>query len=296
MREKLLHASTTFLFVLFAFTMTLSGCKQPSKPKKISDFIEVVSVDIDAKWDWFLIAYWHPKVELKFRNISEEPIKNDISVKYQFIIDDEIVDEGSRILHSKTDAAWDSGLSKTLEFSYVHDSRIKDLDKTPPRVRATFVFEDNSPIWNGVIEPKKYDDYIRQEMQKKRKASSTPRPTKAPDSKNNPSSLISGPHRSYYKSSYFKNGKFHDSIVISDSYLYETKRVIKSTSYAKVDLNDYFNPEEADWNYTELSNDEWEYLRSRNVFPCDTTISNYEFKGWYRINKWTETQNIDRNL
>lgn len=40
----------------------------------------------------------------------------------------------------------------------------------------------------------------------------------------------------------------------------------KSTSYVKVDLNDYFNPEEADWNRTELSDDEWEYLRSKNVF------------------------------
>ena len=58
----------------------------------------------------------------------------------------------------------------------------------------------------------------------------------------------------------------HDSIVISNTYFYETKRVIKSTSYVKVDLNDYFNPEEADWNRTELSDDEWEYLRSKNVF------------------------------
>lgn len=290
MKEKLLHTSITYLFPLLTFTMTLSGCKQPSKPKKISDFIEVVSVDIDAKWDWFLIAYWHPKVELKFRNISERPIKNDISVKYQFIIDDVIVDEGSRILHSKADAAWDSGLSKILEFSYVHGSRIKDLDKTPPRIKANFVFEDNSPIWNGVIEPKKFDDYIRHEMQKKRKASSTLRPTKAPDSKNNPSGLISGPYHSYYQSSYSKNGKMYDSIVISDTYLYENKRVTKSTSYAKVDLNDYFNPEEADWNATELYDEDIEYLRSKNVEHCDTVVQRKRFVGWYRINKWTETQ------
>lgn len=289
MKERLLCTSNASLFVLAVLTVILFGCKQPSKPKKISDFVEIESVDIDAKWDWFLVAYWHPKVEFKFRNISGQPISNDISVKYQFIIDDEIVDEGSKILHSKTDAAWDSGLSKTLEFSYVHDSQIKDLDKTPPRVRAKFVFEDNSPIWDGVIEPKKYDDYIRQKMQKEKKASATSRSAKAPNSKNNPSDLISGPHQSYYQSSYFKNGKLHDSIVISNTYLYETKRVIKSTSYVKVDLNDYFNPEEANWNATELYDKDIEYLRSKNVEHCDTTINNYEFKGWYRINKWTET-------
>lgn len=112
MKNKLLCISTANLFVLAVLSMILFGCQQPSKPKKISDFVEIVSVDIDAKWDWFLVAYWHPKIELKFRNISGQPINNDISVKYQFIIDDEIVDEGSKILHSKTDAAWDSGLLK----------------------------------------------------------------------------------------------------------------------------------------------------------------------------------------
>ena len=290
MKEKLLCTSNASLFVLAVLTMILFGCKQPSEPKKISDFVEIESVDIDAKWDWFLVAYWHPKIEFKFRNISGQPINNDISVKYQFIIDDEIVDEGSKILHSKTDAAWDSGLLKTLEFSYVHDIRIKDLDKTPPRIKAKFVFEDNSPIWNGIIEPKKYDDYIHQKMQKEGKATAKTHSIKASKSKNNPSGLISGPHQSYYKSSYFKNGKMHDSIVISNTYFYETKRVIKSTSYVKVDLNDYFNPEEADWNRTELSDDEWEYLRSKNVFHCDTTIQNNKLKGWYHISMWTETQ------
>lgn len=115
---------------------------------------------------------------------------------------------------------------------------------------------------------------------------------KAPKPKKKSSGLISGPFHSGSTISYIKNGIRHDSIVICDTYLYETKRMTKKTSYVKVDLNDYFNPEEADWNCTGLSDEEWEYLRSKNVFHCDTTICNYKFDGWYRINRWTETKNI----
>lgn len=115
---------------------------------------------------------------------------------------------------------------------------------------------------------------------------------KAPKPKKKSSGLISGPFQSGSTISYIKNGIRHDSIVICDTYLYETKRMTKKTSYVKVDLNDYFNPEEADWNCTGLSDEEWEYLRSKNVFHCDTTICNYKFDGWYRINRWTETKNI----
>ena len=79
------------------------------------------------------------------------------------------------------------------------------------------------------------------------------------------------------------------------SYIYETKIVVRKTSYVKVDLNDYFDPEEADWNYTELNDSEWEYLRNKNIFFCDTTIGNNELKGWYYINRWMETQNTNQD-
>ena len=119
--------------------------------------------------------------------------------------------------------------------------------------------------------------------------------TKTPRPKKKSSELISGPSRSCSKSIYFKNGRTYDSFVISDAYIYETndgktKRVVKSTSYEKVDLNDYFNPEEADWNATELSDEECKYLQSKNVYLCDTTIMNTELKGWYQIKKCTETK------
>lgn len=113
---------------------------------------------------------------------------------------------------------------------------------------------------------------------------------KIPEQKKNTSGLISGPHHSCTTSSYVKNGIRHDSIVICDTYLYETNMVAKKTSYVKVDLNDYFNTEEADWNCTGLNDEEWEYLHNKNVFRCDTTICNQKLKGWYHINKWTETK------
>lgn len=119
--------------------------------------------------------------------------------------------------------------------------------------------------------------------------------TKTPRPKKKSSELISGPSRSYEHSMRFKNGHAYDTFVISDVYIYRTnsgenKRVVKSTSYEKVDLNDYFNPEEADWNATELSDEECKYLQSKNVYLCDTTIMNTELKGWYQIKKCTETK------
>lgn len=119
---------------------------------------------------------------------------------------------------------------------------------------------------------------------------------KAPKSKKKSSGLIAGPYQSCASSFQVKNGRTYDTYVINDTYIYRTnngatKRVVKKTSYEKVDLNDYFNPEEADWNCTGLNDEEWEYLHSRKVFRCDTIICNQKLNGWYRINKWTETKN-----
>ena len=108
--------------------------------------------------------------------------------------------------------------------------------------------------------------------------------------KKEPTGLISGPIRSYTTSMQFKHGHTYETYDIHDTYIYrtnngETKRVVKSTSYEKVDLNDYFGPTKADWNYTELSADELEYLRNKNIIHCDTIIDDYKLKGWYHISK-----------
>lgn len=118
---------------------------------------------------------------------------------------------------------------------------------------------------------------------------------KTPKPKKESVGLVYGPSRSYTKSIYVKNGRTYDSIIVSDTYIYRTnngklKRVNKNASYAKVDLNDYFNPEEADWNCTGLSDEEYKYLKNKNVEHCDTTIQNNKLKGWYHITKWTETK------
>ena len=120
---------------------------------------------------------------------------------------------------------------------------------------------------------------------------------KTPKLKKEPAGLVYGPSRSYYKSFCIKNGRTYDSTVVSDTYIYRTnngklKRVVKNASYAKVDLNDYLPPCEnvADYNCTEIGDEEYKYLQSKNVYLCDTTIQNKELKGWYHIRKWTETK------
>ena len=115
---------------------------------------------------------------------------------------------------------------------------------------------------------------------------------KTPKPKKEPAGLISGPNRSYTTNMQFKNGRTYDTFVISDTYIYRTnngenKRVVKSTSYEKVDLNDYLPPCEnvADYNCTEIGEEECKYLQSKNVYLCDTTIQNNKLRGWYHISK-----------
>ena len=73
-------------------------------------------------------------------------------------------------------------------------------------------------------------------------------------------------------------------------YFYSGKTVIKSIKFKKADLNDYFNPEEADWNATELYDEDIEYLRSKNVEHCDTVVQGKQFVGWYVVIRDTKTE------
>lgn len=73
------------------------------------------------------------------------------------------------------------------------------------------------------------------------------------------------------------------------TYLYPEKMVIKSIKFEPADLNDYFNPEEADWNATELNDKEIEYLLSKNVKWCDTVVHGQRFVGWYVVIRDTQT-------
>nr|DAP15292.1 MAG TPA: hypothetical protein [Caudoviricetes sp.] len=58
-------------------------------------------------------------------------------------------------------------------------------------------------------------------------------------------------------------GKIYTTYEYFDYYFYSGKTIVKSIKFKKADLNDYFNPEEADWNATELYDEDIEYLRSK---------------------------------
>ena len=107
-----------------------------------SKMIEVVSVETG----WYDEKV--PQIKIKFRNISGMPIDDLVQVKYQFIEGDEIIDEGSRFLHSGSKVAWDNGLTKTEIFKSISGY----LYGGPKHVvRAKICYEDNSIIWEGNI-------------------------------------------------------------------------------------------------------------------------------------------------
>lgn len=153
--KKLLNIS--FLALLLVITNT--GCSSNSKSDKQSSTSKVEStramnenfeiVNVETGWRHAS----QPFVKVKLRNISGQPITETIHVKYAFIMDDEIIDNSSEIMHGRSDIAWDNGLCVTAE--------IKSLTKFSgivmrgiPKVHAKVCFEDDSPVWDGDISSK----------------------------------------------------------------------------------------------------------------------------------------------
>jgi hypothetical protein len=89
--------------------------------------------------------------------------------------------------------------------------------------------------------------------------------------------------------SYLGNGKYSDSISICTTYLYDTKVVKKYKTYVTADLNDYLPPSNnvADWNCTEMTEDEEELLKRQGVIVCDTVINKEVVAGWYKVSHKT---------
>jgi hypothetical protein len=176
MRKYLSRKAIARLTLSVILSVSLFGCDMVDSP---SNLVDIVSVDADAKWDG-LIATWHPMVKIKFKNKSGWAISKPIAVKYQFIIENEVVEEGKKMLHEETDPAWESGLYKTLDFDYwsicALDSMLDmksmtqyksgKLPITPPRISAKIVFEDNSLIWEGKFEPLDFRTYSMEKWKK----------------------------------------------------------------------------------------------------------------------------------
>lgn len=115
---------------------------EESAKKSLAEEIEVVSVETG----WY--GEQLPQVKVKFRNVSGQPIDKFVRVKYQFVEDDEVFDEGNVFLHSGADVDWDNGLMKTETFRSAYGY---PFGGHRHKVRAKVCFEDNSPIWEGNI-------------------------------------------------------------------------------------------------------------------------------------------------
>lgn len=75
--------------------------------------------------------------------------------------------------------------------------------------------------------------------------------------------------------------------------IYFGETLTEIIKFETVDLNDYFNPDETNWNATELYDEEIEYLRSMNILRCDTLVFGKKFVGWYRVTKDKKTEKND---
>lgn len=147
------------IFIALLLAVAITGCNSNSKSdgqgsankventKPMSDDFEIVNVETG----WRYAS--QPFIKVKLRNISGNPVTKTIHVKYAFIMDDEIIDNSSEIIHGSSDIAWDNGLCVTAE--------IKSLTKFSgitmrgiPKVKAKVCFEDDSPIWDGEISTK----------------------------------------------------------------------------------------------------------------------------------------------
>ena len=111
----------------------------------LTDRFEVVSVETG----WY--DERAPRINIKLKNISGKAIDEFIKIKYQFIENDEIFDDGFKFLHSSSDVNWDNGLIKTLTCT---SSYIYTLGGPMHKMRGKVCFEDNTPIWEGNISSK----------------------------------------------------------------------------------------------------------------------------------------------
>lgn len=107
-----------------------------------SEMFEIVSVETG----WY--QEQQPQIKIKFKNVSGKSINETIFLKYRFIENNEVFDEGTNSLHYGSDIAWDNGLCKTetyrSSYGYEYGGHLH-------KVRVKVCFEDNSLIWEGDI-------------------------------------------------------------------------------------------------------------------------------------------------
>lgn len=111
----------------------------------LSDMIEIVSVESG----WY--NEQRPQIKIKFCNKSGNAISDFVKIKYQFVENEEVFDEGNIYLHSGADVDWDNGLSKSKTITSNYGYPYGGYQHT---ITAKVCFEDNSPIWQGKVSQK----------------------------------------------------------------------------------------------------------------------------------------------
>lgn len=133
-----------FSLLLFSCDNFQQKAKNSIEEKKppVSEKFEIVSVETG----WY--QEQRPQIKIKFKNKSGKPINEAITVKYRFIENDEVFDEGFNFLHNYSDINWENGLSKTetyrSSYGYSYGGHLH-------KVRVKVCFDDNSLIWEGDI-------------------------------------------------------------------------------------------------------------------------------------------------
>ncbi len=64
---------------------------------------------------------YRPRIIMKWKNISENSIDENITIKAIFMLEDEIISENSSVLHFKEDIPFESGLSKQIVLTGYYD-------------------------------------------------------------------------------------------------------------------------------------------------------------------------------
>ena len=149
------------LIPLVFITLSLVGCNNTtSVAQNIKTSVqEVEDVDysklikllsVETGWDVVTNAsFGEATIRLSVKNISGEPIKERVDIKYRLTEDDKVIRESSETLQYRKSIPWNAGLVKsiTIDGGYFHDVMQHNI-------HAEIYDENNVLLWEGNIEKK----------------------------------------------------------------------------------------------------------------------------------------------
>lgn len=149
------------LITLVLITLSLIGCNNPTsaaqnantsvQDKENVDFSKLIKIlSVETGWDVVTNAsFGEATIRLSVKNISGEPIKERMEIKYRLTEDDKVIQESSKTLQYRKSIPWNAGLVKsiTIDGGYFHDVMQHNI-------HAEIYDENNILLWEGNIEKK----------------------------------------------------------------------------------------------------------------------------------------------